>query len=452
MKKIILQTTLLFLTTIVWAQTDVVVSIDVNANPDITDVFFKGTASGWADIQGYDDGTNGDATAGDNIWSATFTDVACDGTTHEWGAVDQNQTWLLAPGTPNQMFTVDAGCAVTGETAYMIPTVGGSVMVTLTVTDSNMDIGSIDLKGSYGGWSSEAAYDDGTNGDATAGDGIWTLVVEADMPLSGDDPIDYEWGAERTDCASPAWIIQGDNRVFTVDDGGTVTGDENYTVPSAGTQYMVNFRVYMGNEIVSSDGLFVSGDFETCPWSKMDVVLTQHPTDPDVYQASYPVTPGVIRWKFFNGSPGLDDGGENQGGTATATVFQDDGCGVDNGYSGSNRETDLSAITADTDLPIYIFNTCDEYTIVATHEVLDLERFDITPNPVTDFALIQFSNDSNESFDLTVTSLTGKVVKQLTNITTNSVEVPVENLNAGMYFVTLKNDKGATTSRKFVVL
>ncbi len=451
MKKIYLQSLFLLMATFAFAQTDVVVSIDINAGSDITNVMIKGTASGWADLQAFDDGTNGDATSADGIWTTTFVDVACDGTTHEWGAVDQNGTWLLAPGEPNRMFTVDATCAVTGDLMYTIPSVGSSVDLLLTVTDPNMDIGGISIKGAYGGWSSEVANDDGIDGDVAAGDGIWSIMVSADAPLSGADPITYEWGAERTDCASPAWIIQGANRVFTVDDSGAVAGELDYMVPALGTTYDVTFLVYMGNEIVSSDGIFVSGEFETCPWSKQDIQLTQSTVDPDVYEATYAITPGVFRWKFFNGSPGLDDGGENQGGTSTATVFQDNGCGVDNGFGGSNREIDLSTITENTVLPAFIFDSCDEYEIVSAKEVLNLERFNITPNPVNSQALIQFSNDANEAFQLTITSVAGQLIQTLSNITSNEVSISVDNMNAGMYFVTLQNETGATTSRKFVV-
>ncbi len=451
MKKISLLFIFLMAITFSFAQTDVIVTIDVNANTEVTDVLFKGTPSGWANIQGYDDGTNGDATAGDGIWSATFTDVPCDGTTHEWGAVDQNDTWLLAPGTANRMFTVDAQCLVTGDTDYAIPMAGGAVMLTLTVTDPNGDIGGISMKGAYDGWTSVAAYDDGTNGDMTAGDGVWTLQVEADMPTPGSDPVNYEWGAERTDCAAAAWIIQGPNRSFSVDDQGNVSGDTNYDVPVAGTSYAVTFRVYMGNEIVSADGVFVSGEFETCPWSKLDIPLSPNADDPLIYEATYNVVPGEYSWKFFNGAPGTDDGGENNGGTPFATVFQDEGCGVDNGFGGSNRRSDWTALSEATLLPVYTFNSCQVYISSSNNEALELDQFDINPNPVSDVAVISFTNDNAAAFDLVISDVSGKVVSTRNNITSNRVEVAANEMAPGMYFVTLRNEGGATTTRKLMV-
>ncbi len=450
MKKLSLLFILVIAVVLVQAQTDVVVTIDVSADSDITSVMFKGTPTGWANVQGYDDGTNGDATAGDNIWSATM-NVACDGTTHEWGAVDQNDAWLLE-GFPNPQFVADAGCAVTGQTSHTIPMTGGAVPVTLTVTDSNSDIGGISFKGAYDGWSSVAGYDDGTNGDMMAGDGIWTLQVMADMPQAGDDPITYEWGADRTDCASPAWIIIGPNRAFTVDDQGNVSGDTDYTVPTASTTYMVTFRVYMGNEIVSSEGVYVSGAFETCPWSKQDIQMQPSASDPTVYEATTPVAPGMYQWKFFNGGPGTDDGGEGGGGTPFATVFVDEGCGVDNGLGGSNRESDWSALSADAILPIYTFNSCDDsYIATSNSDVLELDKFEIKPNPFSDRTVIEFSNDEGASYDLTVTNMTGQVITSVNNVTGNIVELSADNMGAGIYFATLTDAEGRRLTRRLVV-
>jgi hypothetical protein len=59
-----------------------------------------------------DDGTNGDATAGDNIWSVTVTLISDGGAnTWEWGFQDTDGNWIP---TENQQFTV------TDETAQTL--------------------------------------------------------------------------------------------------------------------------------------------------------------------------------------------------------------------------------------------------------------------------------------------------------------------------------------------
>lgn len=445
MKKISLLSILFFSVAFLYAQADVVVSIDVNNNADVTDVMFKGNASGWANIQGYDDGTNGDATAADGIWSATFVNVACDDAVSEWGAVDQNDGWLMGALSSNLNFTVDAACGVTGDFSYTFPAPQTTTMVTLTVTDLNQNITGISLKGAYGGWSSVDAYDDGTNGDVTAGDGVWTLEVEAEMGATGMTA-SYEWGADRTDCTTPAWLIQGPNRVFMVDDAGNVTGETNYDIPLADVMYNVTFRVNMANELISNDGIFVSGNFETCAWSKGDLVLMENADNPGVYEITTSVAPGTYEYKYFNGFPGTDDGAESTG--AFENVFLDNGCGVD---GTQNRALDLSDLDADRVLTAVTFNTCNDYFLLSNENELELSQFDITPNPARSLAVVEFSNDAATAFDLVITNITGQTVHTINNLRTNRVEISVEALAAGMYFATLRNQEGATTTRKLIV-
>ena len=445
MKKISLLFILLFSVAFVYAQADVVVSIDLNNNAAVTDVMFKGNASGWANIQGYDDGTNGDATAADGIWSATFVAVACDGAVSEWGAVDQTDAWLMGALSSNLNFTVDAACAVTGDFSYVYPAPQTTTMVTLTVTDLNQNIAGVALKGAYGGWASVPAYDDGTNGDVTAADGIWTLVVEAEMGASGMTA-SYEWGADRTDCTTPAWLIQGPNRVFTVDDAGTVAGELNYDIPLADVMYNVTFRVDMSNEVVSNDGLIISGNFETCAWSKADLVLTQNADDPNVWEVTTAVAPGTYEYKYFNGAPGTDDEAESTG--AFENVFLDNACGVENTQ---NRALDLSGLNTDMVLTALTFNTSNDYFLVSNDNHLELSNFDITPNPARSLAVVEFSNDAATAFDLVITNITGQTVHTINNLTTNRVEISVEEMAAGMYFATLRNQEGATVTRKLIV-
>ena len=101
------------------------------------------------------------------------------------------------------------------------------------------------FKGSMSGWGVFQAYDDGTNGDTIAGDGIWTVLLES---LSGPDS--YEWGAIDTDngdgttcdaCnGSDGWgtwlldIIGDPNQEFFIDVNGYITGSTSIFIPYQG--------------------------------------------------------------------------------------------------------------------------------------------------------------------------------------------------------------------------
>ena len=72
----------------------------------------------WGVFQAYDDGTNGDVTAGDHVWTAHYTTANGD---YQWGAIDTENpdgticlacdgtdgygTWLME-GDPNPEFSV----------------------------------------------------------------------------------------------------------------------------------------------------------------------------------------------------------------------------------------------------------------------------------------------------------------------------------------------------------
>ena len=151
------------------------------------DIRIKGSMSGWSTFQAYDDGTNGDATAGDYIWTAQYA-VITDGD-YEWGAIDTDNgdgtsceacdgtdgwgTWLISG--PNQQFSV-SGADVSGTVDYMIPPdmAVSEGVVMFTVHDETGEWTDLMWKGSPTEWAVQQMYDDGTNGDEEAGDHIWT--------------------------------------------------------------------------------------------------------------------------------------------------------------------------------------------------------------------------------------------------------------------------------------
>jgi hypothetical protein len=159
--------------------------------------------SGWglglpaALVQLYDDGA-WDATtspghephgaaAGDHRWGATiFVPNPAAAQTWNYGLVDAafNYGWIWA-GANAGSFTVPAGgsataITATGQTFAAFGT--NDVMLTLDIANMNpaylastTDRTQPKVKGSAWGWNLIPMYDDGTHGDATASDGIWTF-------------------------------------------------------------------------------------------------------------------------------------------------------------------------------------------------------------------------------------------------------------------------------------
>ncbi len=138
--------------------------------------------------------------------------------------------------------------------------------VLFRVEDPGMTHDSIEMKGSFnfyheydGSWSggNVQLYDNGTNGDVTANDHIFSRRFE--MVPNGGDPM-FEWG-----CVDEAdnWLVVGPNQTFTLVDSADIT--VTYVIPNP-TQnpVTVTFRCdiecLLGAEI-TPDSITVAGPF-----------------------------------------------------------------------------------------------------------------------------------------------------------------------------------------------
>jgi hypothetical protein len=415
-----------------YAQADVTLTVNDQNNKTKTAIKFKGQFNTWTEVSAYDDGTNGDATANDNIWSLKVASVA-DGT-YEWGAIDQDGAWLT-PGVPNYKFTVASG-AVSGQVEIVIPKTKPTHPVVFTVRDLAKKESGVKLKGSMFGWSSKDMFDNGTNGDTTAGDNVWTLKTDIEEGS-------WEWGIENQ-CG---WKLVGPNRQYTVAVGGAVTGSISYNIPALNSPINVTFRVYMGDVILNSAGLYVAGNFQDavagkslCNWSKDTLRLTDANND-DVFELTVSMSPGSYAYKYFNGRGGDPDGEKGD--------FKTGGCGSDNGLGGFNRTMDLSGATADVVMDIYKYDSCVVYKLPTTGIKKTNAVFSgVYPNPATSSATISFTNNSM-AHTVELLDISGKVVAKnayAAGVNFGTIMKP----SAGTYFVKVVAADGASATSTLV--
>jgi hypothetical protein len=94
----------------------------------------------------------------------------------------------------------------------------------------------------------------------------------------------------------------------------------------------------------------------------------------------------------------------------------------------------VAALKAADDVVQGLFSTCFQFVPVGIKE---LNNSDLTakvyPNPFSTFATITFENKANETFQLMVFDISGRLVKTVSGIKTDSVILEKENMNAGMY-------------------
>jgi len=164
----------------------------------------------------FDDGSNGDVTPGDNIFSfsATVANGTSGGLKNLPAQITDAQSRI---GNANIALTVTVPTPPSGVGAANPSTVvaGGSSTLTVTVTPgSNPTSTGITVTGdlsSIGGSSSQPFFNDGTNGDATAGDNIFSyLATVAGSTTSGIKslPVNIADAQLRTASASISLSVQ----------------------------------------------------------------------------------------------------------------------------------------------------------------------------------------------------------------------------------------------------
>ena len=120
----------------------------------------------------------------------------------------------------------------------------------------------------------------------------------------------------------------------------------------------------------------------------------------------------------------------NQGATVPAEPWGSEGK-EDNGAGGCNDFfIDLATVT----------ETCVLSSVA--EDLLKDKGLTISPNPVTDFAVIRFENAAQDKYDIAIRNSIGQVVKEVKQFSGNSFEFNKDNNSPGMYFVTLTNAKG----------
>lgn len=67
----------------------------------------------------------------------------------------------------------------------------------------------------------------------------------------------------------------------------------------------------------------------------------------------------------------------------------------------------------------------------------DLEKFVIFPNPVKDIVHVLFSNEKNDEYQIYISTIEGKIVKHIRNITNGSIEINCNDLPSGLYILEL---------------
>jgi hypothetical protein len=243
----------------------------------------------------FDDGTNGDDTPNDHVWKRTL-DLVPDGSanTWEWGVTDTGGTWIDGNWQFNVTDTTDQQLYFTTQeqAEHDVPVV---FSVDMTTVDSVMlpvlVVGSVaPLSWDFDPSNDDTLNDEGNNGDAVAGDSIWSATIT--FPKGSGEWVEYKYANGAMDNDLPPFV----NRIH-------ITDDDNYGVGNPQVRPTDLFGFFLDVIPKAVDDLSAtlsggsaksgSGDVQL-EWSHVTLNLNDHPVWVDRYKIYRDTDPGAV--------------------------------------------------------------------------------------------------------------------------------------------------------------
>lgn len=297
----------------------------------------------------------------------------------------------------------------------------------------------IHVAGNFQGWNPGATMM--TDPDQ---DGIYEGTV--DNVLSGTYQYKYvngnQWGEDE---AIPCACSSAGNREIAIPNTDTVYSTPIVCFGNCGpcSPDFVNviFRLDLDPNII---GALPGDSIAVKVFAPFPIEYTLTNTVGTLYESSaVPLAQGAYVYEFRN------DAYENSNGI--------DPCGCEYFGGDKRRSLDIQNIAGGTTYltPAYYFELCsfseDEQIITGVGSISGLRSFSVSPNPFGTETVVNFTNDNGSTYGLSLSTLTGQVVKQMGNITGNQAIISRDGLAAGMYFLTLQNDRGERVSQKVII-
>jgi hypothetical protein len=307
-----------------------------------------------------------------------------------------------------------------------------------------------------GNWQAAAGLaSDWTPGNSAMtdlGGGIWEYVAMVPPgsyqykfvngnAFGPDDPLNFG------DESIPGECNVGGNRGFDPVEGEALVLENCYNqcteqCISDPDPAAITFLVDMSEEpSVSETGVYLIGSFTNFQSGALE--MTDDDAD-NIYEVTTIIEgPADIAFKFTNGDP-------FPGGVIDATVeethdFATDGCGIANGIGGFNRTHTRSGEAEDLG---FVYNSC--MSILSTTD-LELGRVAVYPNPSEGASFLEVENPNNHTLRMNIVDITGKVVTDNMLINTTRYEINTTNLNSGLYFLNIVNERSERAVYKLMV-
>jgi len=238
-------------------ESDTLTQVNLKGSWNKTTGVFDAAWDGGATQQMYDDGTNGDAVAGDNRFSLTVElNVDTDTTIWAYQMQDGSGNSLISGENPEFL--------VPDESEQLLVYPRESVTITFIIDDTKDDyyITACKMKGIFilangepNDWAYHTMFDDGSHGDETAGDHIWTIQIDLLPDTDMDSIYQCKWGAEDQD---GTWLTPGGYKFLVLNNNEQTLIYELPEVSAEIVTAMVYFQVNMS--VMEDLGIFSIDD------------------------------------------------------------------------------------------------------------------------------------------------------------------------------------------------
>ena len=301
------------------------------------------------------------------------------------------------------------------------------------------------LAGNFNGFNGVAMVDQGNN--------VFQLALTLDpgtYDFKFQNGFDGWEGAINGDCAVPG----GGNRLLVVENADPITygpycfgscqiGDCLPPPPAAD----ITFQVDMNDETISPAGVFMIGGFTNPAWQGGATPMTD--TDADgIYSATIASVsgPALIEYKYVNGLVANSANEEfyqfpNQL-ACNAPNGQTDSLGNPTGWNRNHIRSGISEM-----LPVVPFSACGPLSV----SDIQLGKVTVFPNPTADVAYIEIENPNRHNLRMSIVDITGKTVRENILVNSSRVEINTSNLNAGLYFLNVTNERSERAVYKLMV-
>jgi hypothetical protein len=344
---------------------------------------------------------------------------------------DESISGDCGPGNGNRELAVGSSVIATESFCFGSCETCSDPNVTFTVDLSNEDVDNGGfLAGSFNGFSGQAMNDNG--------DGTYTLALAL-----GEGTYEFKfqnglggWEAVPGDCA-----VNGNRELVVGPDPVTVSACINQCnevcVPNPDPAN-ITFQVDMNAETVAAEGVFLIGSFTDPVFQAGALTLTDDNSD-GIYEVTVEVSGSPdLQYKYVNGDVNVVENEES-------ADFETLGCGTSNGIGGWNRTHTRTGV--DEVIPVVPFNSCG---VLNTAE-LDLGSVSIFPNPSNGVSYIDVPNPNGYTLRMNIVDITGKTVRENAVLNTTRYEINTTDLNPGLYFLNIVNERSETAVYKLMV-